>query len=43
MKIFVPRDAAAKALGAEDVVRALMAEADARGLRSRSCAPARAA
>jgi formate dehydrogenase iron-sulfur subunit len=32
MKIYVPRDAAAKALGAEDVVRALMAEAGARGL-----------
>jgi formate dehydrogenase iron-sulfur subunit len=31
MKIYVPRDAAAKALGAEDVVRALMAEAEARG------------
>jgi formate dehydrogenase iron-sulfur subunit len=32
MKIYVPRDAAAKALGAEDVVRALAAEAEARGL-----------
>jgi formate dehydrogenase iron-sulfur subunit len=32
MKIYVPRDAAAKALGAEDVVRAMMAEAEARGL-----------
>jgi hypothetical protein len=32
MKIYVPRDAAAKALGAEDVVRALMAEAEARAL-----------
>ncbi|KPQ15989.1 MAG: formate dehydrogenase iron-sulfur subunit [Rhodobacteraceae bacterium HLUCCO18] len=32
MKIYVPRDAAAKALGAEDVVRALEAEAGARGV-----------
>jgi formate dehydrogenase iron-sulfur subunit len=32
MRIYVPRDAAAKALGAEDVVRALMAEAEARAL-----------
>lgn len=32
MKLYVPRDAAAKALGAEDVVAALAAEAEARGL-----------
>jgi formate dehydrogenase iron-sulfur subunit len=32
MRIYVPRDAAAKALGAEDVVRALRAEAEARGI-----------
>lgn len=32
MKLYVPRDAAAKALGAEDVVAALSAEAEARGL-----------
>lgn len=32
MKIYVPRDAAAKAMGAEDVLRAVEAEAEARGL-----------
>ena len=32
MRIFVPRDAAAKALGAEDVVEAIRAEAARRGL-----------
>jgi formate dehydrogenase iron-sulfur subunit len=32
MRIFVPRDAAAKALGAEAVVHAILAEADARGI-----------
>jgi formate dehydrogenase iron-sulfur subunit len=32
MKIFVPRDAAAKALGADDVAAAVQAEAAARGL-----------
>ncbi len=32
MKIYLPRDAAAKALGAENVVRALEAEAEARGV-----------
>jgi len=32
MKIYVPRDAAAKALGAEDVVPAIRAEAEARGI-----------
>ena len=32
MKLYVPRDAAAKALGAEDVVAAISADAEARGL-----------
>ena len=32
MKVFIPRDASAKALGAEDVVKAVMAEAARRGL-----------
>jgi formate dehydrogenase iron-sulfur subunit len=32
MRIWVPRDAAAKALGAEEVVSALRAEAEARGI-----------
>ena len=32
MKIYVPRDSAAKALGADDVAAAIRAEADARGL-----------
>jgi formate dehydrogenase iron-sulfur subunit len=32
MKIYVPRDAAAKALGAEAVVHAIAAEAEARGI-----------
>jgi hypothetical protein len=34
MRIFVPRDAAAKALGAEAVVHAILAEADARAARA---------
>lgn len=32
MKVFIPRDASAKALGAEDVVKAVMAEAARRGV-----------